>query len=209
MNEIPDINSDRLYGKNNLAVRLGIEKTGILYSVLLILCYVNIIVIAFFGVPQISAYLSVILLPFIVWNIRTIRRKGLAGREAQESLSMSTMVFDHLITIIYAITFIVAGLGMIEVRIDYLIMLAAAFILGVRLAGPVLIALFVTGTGLGFLSRTMPQLNILTVGFALRLMVALAVAGMALCTCEDLLVDTIWEGVDLVRASFGLAPILP
>ena len=85
--------------------------------------------------PQISAYLSVILLLFIVRNILTIRRKGLAGRETQESLSMSTMVFDHLITIIYAITFIVAGLGMIEVRIDYLIMLAVAFIIVFGLEG--------------------------------------------------------------------------
>ena len=95
----------------------------------------NIIVIVFFGVPQISAYLSVILLPFIVWNILTIRRKGLAGREVQESLSMSTMVFDHLITIIYAISFIVAGLGLTEVRIDYLIILAAAFIIVFGLEG--------------------------------------------------------------------------
>lgn len=135
MNEIPDINSDGLYGKKNLAVRLGREKAGILYSILLVLSFVNIIVIVFFGVPQISAYLSVILLPFIVWNILTIKRKGLAGRAVQESLSMSTMVFDHLITLIYAVSFIVTGLGLIEVRLDYLIMLAAAFIIVFGLEG--------------------------------------------------------------------------
>jgi 1,4-dihydroxy-2-naphthoate octaprenyltransferase len=135
MNEIPDIKSDRLYGKNNLAVRLGMEKAGILYTILLILCYVNIIVIVFFGVPYISAYLSVILLPFIVRNTLTIKRKGLSGRDTQESMSMSTMVLDHLITIIYAVTFIVAGFGMIEVRIDYLIMLAIAFIIVFGLEG--------------------------------------------------------------------------
>ncbi len=135
INEIPDINSDRLSGKNNLAVRLGKERAGVLYIVLLVLCLVNIIVIVFFGVPMMSAYLAIILVPFIVWNIMTIRRKALAGREVQESLSMSTMVFDHLITIIYAISFIVAGLGMIEVRIDYLIMLAAAFIIVFGLEG--------------------------------------------------------------------------
>ena len=135
INEIPDINSDRLYGKKNLAVRLGKEKAGILYIVLLILCYLNIIVIVFFGVPQISAYLSVILLPFMIWNIRTISKKGLNGREVQESLSMSTMVFDHLITIIYAVSFVVAGLGMFEVRLDYLIMLVAAFIIVFGLEG--------------------------------------------------------------------------
>ncbi|MGB2987067.1 MAG: flagellar biosynthetic protein FliR [Phycisphaerae bacterium] len=85
-------------------------------------------------------------------------------------------------------------------------MLAAAFILGIRLSGPVLIALFLTGTTLGVLSRTMPQLNILTVGFVLRLLVGLAAAGMALGACEDLLLDAVWEGVDLVRAAFGLDP---
>jgi len=135
INEVPDIKSDRLSGKNNLAVRLGRERTGILYAVLLILCYLNIIIIVFFGVPQISAYLSIILLPFIIWNIFTIRRKGLASRDVQQSLSLSTMVFDHLITIIYAVSFIVAGLGMIEIRIDYLLILAAAFVIVFGLEG--------------------------------------------------------------------------
>ncbi len=135
INEVPDIKSDRLSGKNNLAVRLGRERTGILYAVLLILCFVNILVIVFFGVPQISAYLSIILLPFIIWNIFTIRRKGLASRDIQQSLSLSTMVFDHLITIIYAISFIVAGLGMLEIRIDYLLILSAAFIIVFGLEG--------------------------------------------------------------------------
>jgi 1,4-dihydroxy-2-naphthoate octaprenyltransferase len=135
INEVPDIKSDRLSGKNNLAVRLGRERTGILYAVLLILCYLNIIIIVFFGVPLISAYLSIILLPFIIWNIFTIRRKGLASRDVQQSLSLSTMVFDHLITIIYAISFIVAGLGMIEIRIDYLLILSAAFVIVFGLEG--------------------------------------------------------------------------
>jgi 1,4-dihydroxy-2-naphthoate octaprenyltransferase len=135
INEVPDIKSDRLSGKNNLAVRLGRERTGILYAVLLILCYLNIIIIVFFGVPLISAYLSIILLPFMIWNIFTIRRKGLASRDVQQSLSLSTMVFDHLITIIYAISFIVAGLGMIEIRIDYLLILSAAFVIVFGLEG--------------------------------------------------------------------------
>ncbi len=135
MNEIPDINSDRLYGKNNLAVRLGREKAGILYVTLLILCYLNIVVIVFFGVPKISAVLSVILLPFLVWNILTLKRKGLANKEVQEALSLRTMLFDHLITIIYAITFVIAGLGSITVRLDYLIILAIAFLVVFGLEG--------------------------------------------------------------------------
>lgn len=85
-------------------------------------------------------------------------------------------------------------------------LLGAAFILGIRLAVPVLIALFLTGTALGFLSRTMPQLNILTVGFTLRVLVALAVAGLALDGCRDLLLNAVWDAVELIRTNFGLDP---
>jgi 1,4-dihydroxy-2-naphthoate octaprenyltransferase len=135
INEIPDIKSDKLSGKNNLAVRLGAGKTGILYTVLLILCYATIIGNVFFGVPVISAYLSFVLLPLIVWNIQTIFRKGMADRTAQEPLSVRTLVFDHLITIIYTMSFIVAGLGEMDLNINRLIVLAAAFIVVFALEG--------------------------------------------------------------------------
>ena len=87
-------------------------------------------------------------------------------------------------------------------------MLAATFILGIRLAGPVLIALFLVGTALAFLSRTMPQLNILTVGFAIRAISALAVAALAMGAAEDLLLDAVWDGVERIRLTFGLDPAL-
>jgi 1,4-dihydroxy-2-naphthoate octaprenyltransferase len=128
INEIPDIKSDRLSGKNNLVVKLGREKAGVLYAILLIVCSVNIIVNVFFGVPVMSAYLSVVLLPLIIWNIWTIYKRGLVDRHVQESLSIRTMVFDHLITIIYAVSFIVAGLNVMVLNTNHLVMLAAAFI---------------------------------------------------------------------------------
>jgi 1,4-dihydroxy-2-naphthoate octaprenyltransferase len=135
INEIPDINSDRLANKKNLAVRLGRERAAILYSVLLILCYLNIVAIIFWGVPPISAILSIILIPLIIWILMTLTRKGLADRDVQEGLSLRTMLLDHLITIIYAITFIVAGLSLATIRLDYLIMLAIAFVVVFGLEG--------------------------------------------------------------------------
>jgi 1,4-dihydroxy-2-naphthoate octaprenyltransferase len=128
INEIPDIRSDKLSGKNNLVVRLGGEKAGVLYAILLVLCLAIIIVNVFFGVPVMSAYLSIILLPLIVWNILTIARRGMADRQVQEALSLRTLLFDHLITIIYAVSFIAAGLNTKVLSIDHLIMLAAAFV---------------------------------------------------------------------------------
>jgi 1,4-dihydroxy-2-naphthoate octaprenyltransferase len=129
INEFPDLRSDKLSGKNNLVVRLGIEKAGILYVILLVLCYVVIIVNALFCVPVISAYLSVIPLLFIIWIIRSIYKKGLSGRAVQESLSVKTIVFDHLIIIIYAVSFIIAGFSAGERNIYHLIMLGAGFII--------------------------------------------------------------------------------
>ncbi|HUU64677.1 MAG TPA: prenyltransferase [Dehalococcoidales bacterium] len=135
INEIPDINSDRKAGKRNLAVRLGREKAGILYSIALILCYLNIVVIIFFGVPLITAFLSLILVPLIIWNIVTIRKHGLRDVKIQEGLSLRTMLIDHLITIIYTIGFIVAGLSLITIRIDYLVVLAIAYVFVFGLEG--------------------------------------------------------------------------
>lgn len=84
-------------------------------------------------------------------------------------------------------------------------MLSAAFILAVRIAAPVLIALFLVGLTLAFLSRTMPQLNILTVGFGIRSLVALGTAGVALAACERLFAGAVFDMIGALRQSFGLA----
>lgn len=85
-------------------------------------------------------------------------------------------------------------------------MLTAAFILAIRVSGPVLIALFLVGTAMGFLSRTMPQFNVLSVGFTIRAMVAIGIAGLSLSACGDLLTEMIWKGMTMTRISFGLQP---
>lgn len=85
-------------------------------------------------------------------------------------------------------------------------MVTASFVLGIRLAGPVLIALFLTGTAMGFLSRTMPQLNILSVGFTIRVMVALGIAGFAIAGFQDVLVDAVWGAFETIRLGMGLDP---
>lgn len=52
--------------------------------------------------------------------------------------------------------------------------LTSAFILGVRIAAPALAAIFLATLTLGFISRTMPQLNILAAGFPIRICLAMA-----------------------------------
>jgi len=83
-------------------------------------------------------------------------------------------------------------------------MITAAFIMGVRVAGQIVIALFLTETAVGFVSRTVPQLNIMTVGFGLRLLVTLSVAAVSFQGSQTLFVDAIWNSLDAVRESFGI-----
>jgi 1,4-dihydroxy-2-naphthoate octaprenyltransferase len=110
VNEIPDIESDRISGKRNLAVRLGKEGTLKLFAIALVLCYINMLAIIPFDVPVWSAILSVTLLPFIVLSLKTARRGDMDNPQVQETLSMKTMVIDHLITLIYAVAFVIVGL---------------------------------------------------------------------------------------------------
>ncbi|MGB0716466.1 MAG: flagellar biosynthetic protein FliR [Phycisphaerae bacterium] len=85
-------------------------------------------------------------------------------------------------------------------------MLTAAFVLAIRVSGPVLIALFLVGTAMGFLSRTMPQFNVLSVGFTIRAMLAIGTAGIALTACGEILSEAIWRAVVMTRLGFGLQP---
>ncbi|MCX6005119.1 MAG: prenyltransferase [Chloroflexi bacterium] len=109
INEVPDMGSDAIAGKRNLAVRLREKGVSILYIAVWILCYLNIIINVFFGVPAYSLLLSLALIPLIAMTIRSVVKDKLAVNTL-EPLSIQTTLIDHLITIIYAVTFIAAGL---------------------------------------------------------------------------------------------------
>jgi len=53
--------------------------------------------------------------------------------------------------------------------------LAASFVLAVQLAAPAIIALLLTAVAIGFLARTVPQLNVLSIGFSVKIVVAIVV----------------------------------
>jgi flagellar biosynthetic protein FliR len=60
--------------------------------------------------------------------------------------------------------------------------LTGSYTLGLRLAAPVLLSLLIATLAMGFLSRTMPQLNILSIGFPIRALIALALCGFVLAS---------------------------
>lgn len=57
-------------------------------------------------------------------------------------------------------------------------MLAIMFELGLRIAAPILCLMFLVSVGMGFLMRTVPQFNILSVGFAIRILSSLLIMTM-------------------------------
>ncbi|MCK4658348.1 MAG: flagellar biosynthetic protein FliR [Phycisphaerae bacterium] len=85
-------------------------------------------------------------------------------------------------------------------------LLTSAFILGLRMAAPVLIALFAATLTLGVLAKTMPQLNILSVGFAIRVMLALGVASLTFPAAYDVFIEALSDSIVSMRDAFGLGP---
>ena len=73
--------------------------------------------------------------------------------------------------------------------------LSAALETSVRIAAPVLLALLLTNLAMGFISRTVPQLNILTLGFAIKGLLAFAVMTAALPAAIDTFLGTLERAV--------------
>lgn len=82
---------------------------------------------------------------------------------------------------------------------------AVVFELAVRVAWPVLLALLLSELAMGFVSRVMPQFNILVVGFPLRILVGLLVVFVTMTVAVELSLqagDSLLEGI---RGALGVA----
>ena len=88
-------------------------------------------------------------------------------------------------------------------------LLRSMFEIAMRLCGPAILALLLSSLVLGFLTKTMPQLNILSVGFAAKVAIALIVVAITMQTSGNLVVDTLSSSLDqaglfLEHASTGV-----
>ena len=66
---------------------------------------------------------------------------------------------------------------------------ASMFVLGVKIAAPILVALFLSNLCLGIIARTVPQVNILMVGFPVNLCIGFILFGLILMNIYPLIFD--------------------
>ncbi len=94
-------------------------------------------------------------------------------------------------------TFAYVPLGGFVIDLDTLSLvlglLISAFELALRIAAPLLALIFLQTIALGFMAKTVPQLNILSLGFLVRIIVGIGVVMVGLVVINDVIVDDIDE----------------
>ena len=80
------------------------------------------------------------------------------------------------------------GFGMnAGVLTGVLALLKAAYVLAIKVAAPVLVAMMLSSVAMGLIQRTMPQFNILSAGFQIRVMMAAIVLAVGVAALGPLL----------------------
>ncbi len=76
--------------------------------------------------------------------------------------------------------------------------LQSIFEMAVRLATPTILALSLTLLSLGVLMKTMPQFNILSVGFSLKIVIGIFIMSVTIGVSDGVMTDALAEGLDHV-----------
>jgi flagellar biosynthetic protein FliR len=107
----------------------------------------------------------------------------------QFKLLIATLIFflingHHVMLQALFESFRMVPLGHIVFRpanlVEFTKLAGAAFIIGIKVSAPVIVTLFITDVCLGIIARTMPQMNILVVGFQVKIFAGLLVLGISL-----------------------------
>jgi len=81
-------------------------------------------------------------------------------------------------------------------------MMDLSFRLAIRLAAPAMLALALSTLTVGFIARTIPQFNVLTVGFSLKIVLAVLFVALAMSRSGGVMTDALWDAFDGVGALF-------
>jgi flagellar biosynthetic protein FliR len=95
------------------------------------------------------------------------------------------------------------SVGMNGRLLDLLVgLFQASTALAVRLAAPMLLTMLVVDLALGFISKTVPQFNIMSAGMSLRSVVGMAVLVVGLSMTTRVMRDAVIESMQMVRLAW-------
>lgn len=91
----------------------------------------------------------------------------------------------------------IGALNITDAPLDIILgVLSSSFELAVRVSTPVLAIILMILIALGFLMKTMPQINILSVGFAIKILVGIMILAATLVAVEEVFSDEILGVLD-------------
>jgi flagellar biosynthetic protein FliR len=76
--------------------------------------------------------------------------------------------------------------------------LTAAFELALRVAAPLLALIFLQTLGMGFIAKTVPQMNILSLGFPMRVLAGLTIISLGLVVMNEVVMELIDDTLSLM-----------
>ncbi len=142
---------------------------------------------------------------------------GAAGSQIGELYFMLTMVIFlmvgghlHLVAGVRASfdALPLLSLGIDQELLDTLIRLfAGAASLAIRLAAPVLVTMLVVDLALGFIGKTMPQLNVMSAGLTLRSLVGMVVLIFAVGLASDVIRTEVISSLRTMAPQWRTAPL--
>jgi len=78
--------------------------------------------------------------------------------------------------------------------------------LAFQLAAPVLVTLLITDLALGFIGKTMPQLNIMSAGLSIRSLVGMVVIIVGLSLTSSVIRGAVLQDMHAVMQAYSAAP---
>lgn len=85
-------------------------------------------------------------------------------------------------------------------------LVTAMFELALKVAAPLLCLMFLTSAGMGFIMRTVPQMNILSVGFSIRILASVALMAVTIGALASAYDDSLTEMFDRLMRFFSMSP---
>lgn len=131
-----------------------------------------------------------------------VQNKVLSAAYATFALVVFFLVDGHhavLRSLAASYSILPVGAGQIDGPIGMIVgrLLGVVFVLGVQLAAPVLVVLFVVELALGLMSRLAPQMNLMMLGMPLRVAIGLTVLASTLHMVPRLLASTFGSTLEL------------